>query len=74
MNTARSKQFKHTIGTCFSEDLFYNPQSKELHEKLIANNVKCIEMEAAGLYGLSAEMGKNALAILTISDITSKQP
>ncbi len=27
-----------------------------------------VEMEAAGLYGVAAEYGKNALAIVTISD------
>ena len=31
-------------------------------------NILCVEMEAAGLYGVCAEYNANALAILTISD------
>jgi len=37
----------------------------DLMEKL---NILGIDMEAAGLYGVAAEFGANALTILTVSD------
>jgi purine-nucleoside phosphorylase len=30
--------------------------------------ILCVEMEAAGLYGVAAQYGANALAVLTVSD------
>ncbi len=55
------------VGNCFSADLFYVPDMKVFD--IIENmNIACVEMEAAGLYGVAAEYNANALAILTISD------
>ncbi len=55
------------VGNIFSADLFYSPEENafDLCEKY---NILGIEMEAAGLYGVAAEYGANALCILTVSD------
>ncbi|MGH8925936.1 MAG: purine-nucleoside phosphorylase [Acidimicrobiia bacterium] len=55
------------VGNVFSADLFYNP-SAEVWDVLEGMTVLAVEMEAAGLYGVAAEKGARALAILTISD------
>ena len=55
------------VGNIFSADLFYSPEENafDLMEKY---NILGVEMEAAGLYGVAAEYGANALCILTVSD------
>ena len=55
------------VGNVFTADLFYTPlpQVFDLIEK---HGILGVEMEAAGLYGVAAEYGKKALAILTVSD------
>ncbi len=55
------------VGGCFSSDLFYSP-SKTIYNTLNNMGVLCVEMEAAGLFGVAAEYGAKALAIVTISD------
>lgn len=56
----------HT-GTIISRDHFYfTPEGQT--ERLSAYGTLCVEMEAAALYGVAAEFGKRALAVLTISD------
>ena len=40
----------------------------EMFDVLEKYNILGVEMEAAGLYGVAAEYGANALAILTVSD------
>lgn len=55
------------IGNVFSTDLFYSP-NKGTADTLAAMGVLAVEMEAAGLYGLAAEFGAQALAVLTVSD------
>lgn len=55
------------VGTVVSRDRFYgNPieQTKRLAEL----GTLGVEMEAAGLYTIAAELGKEALAVLTLSD------
>lgn len=66
METARMRGESLVAGPIFSSDTFYdesNPAGKL--EKL---GVLCVEMEAAALYLNAARAGKNALALLTISD------
>lgn len=55
------------IGNIFSSDVFYSerPGVAESWRKM---GVLCTEMEAAALYMIAARAGKEALAILTISD------
>ncbi len=64
---ARAKQIGVKVGNVFTSDLFYNP-SETLFDTLEKYGILGIEMEAAGLYGVAAEYGVNALAIMTVSD------
>lgn len=54
-------------GLVHTADLFYEP-APEAFETMAKMGVLAAEMEAAGLYGLAAERGVRALAILTVSD------
>lgn len=54
----------HT-GTVISRDHFYLPAPVE---KLADYGVLGVEMEAAAMYGIAAEFGREALAVLTVSD------
>ena len=51
-----------------SSDSFYTDNGKTANENWQKMGVLCIEMEAAALYMNAARAGKNALAILTVSD------
>ncbi len=55
------------VGPVFTSDLFYAPkgQTTEVLERM---GMLAIEMEVAGLYGVAAEYGARALALLTVSD------
>lgn len=55
------------VGNVFSTDLFYHPDPG-LFDLLDRFGVLGVEMEAAGLYGVAAEHGAEALAVLTVSD------
>lgn len=55
------------VAPIVSRDHFYG-NSPEQIEALAAHGTLCVEMEAAGLYGVAAEHGKEALAVVTISD------
>ena len=54
------------VGNVFSSDMFYDDADSLV--KWQKMNVLAIEMEAASLYMNAARAGKNALAILTVSD------
>lgn len=64
---AMKKNYPVKVGSCFSSDLFYHPV-EGLYDQMEKLGILCVEMEAAGLYGICKEYGANALAILTISD------
>lgn len=54
-------------GAVISRDHFYfTPEGQT--EKLAALGTLGVEMEAAALYGVAAEFGKQTLAVLTVSD------
>jgi purine-nucleoside phosphorylase len=55
------------IGRVFSSDFFYHPD-KELPALLQRFGFLALDMETAGLYGLAAELGAEALSVLTVSD------
>jgi len=55
------------VGNVHSSDSFYNPTENAL-AIWQSMNVLAVEMEAAGLYAISAAEGVRALAILTVSD------
>jgi purine-nucleoside phosphorylase len=54
------------VGQVWSADVFYDPRA--INERLRANGVLAVEMEAAALYALGVTEGFAALAILTVSD------
>jgi len=64
---ARTRGVTVRAGNVFSSDLFYSPQA-QLFDVLEKMGILGVEMEAAGLYGLAAEHGVRALALLTVSD------
>lgn len=55
------------VGNVHSADLFYEPR-EGLFDTMGAMGVLAVEMEAAGLYGVAAQHGVRALAVLTVSD------
>ena len=67
VSVAEEKGISFHVGNIFSEDLFYTPDSGifDLMEKY---NILGVEMEAAGIYTLAAELRIEALAICTVSD------
>lgn len=67
VTVARSKDIDVKVGNVFTADLFYNPDPT-VFDTLEKYGVLAVEMEAAGLYGVAAEYGINALAIFTVSD------
>lgn len=56
------------VGNVLSSDTFYADNGAKANAAWQKMGVLCIEMEAAALYMNAARTGKNALAILTISD------
>jgi purine-nucleoside phosphorylase len=55
------------VGPVFSSDLFYAPES-DLLEMLTRMGVLAIDMETAGLYGLAAAEGVEALSVCAVAD------
>ncbi len=53
-------------GEIISNDHFYFAVPGQL-DAMVAHHVLAVEMEAAALYGIAANFGKSALAVLTIS-------
>ncbi len=64
---ARTANVSVKIGNLFSTDLFYGPDPS-MFDVMEKHQILGIEMEAAGLYGVCAELGANGLAICTVSD------
>ncbi|MDX1341573.1 MAG: purine-nucleoside phosphorylase [Reinekea sp.] len=67
VKAARDAGKQVRVGNVFSADLFYSPVDG-IMQTLANMNVLAVEMEAAGLYGVAAEYGANALAMMTVSD------
>lgn len=67
VNAARAANKQVRVGNVFSADLFYSPVDG-IMDTLANMNILAVEMEAAGLYGVAAEYGANALAMMTVSD------
>lgn len=66
-NEAQRQNIAVQVGNLFSADLFYGPDPTMV-DTLAAMNILGIEMEAAGLYGLAAQYGAEALAVCAVSD------
>jgi len=64
---ARAQDVSVRVGNIFSSDLFYTPEP-EIFEKMKKLGILGVDMEAAGIYGVTADHGVKALTILTVSD------
>ncbi|MCL2674400.1 MAG: purine-nucleoside phosphorylase [Defluviitaleaceae bacterium] len=67
VEATRAKDLKLAVGNVLSSDTFYDDDQTAM-ERWDKMGLLCVEMEAAALYMNAARAGKNALAILTISD------
>lgn len=67
VNSAKAHGIKARVGNIYSADLFYTPED-DIFDVMEKYNILGVEMEAAGLYGVAAEFGANALCICTVSD------
>ncbi|EMA8957963.1 purine-nucleoside phosphorylase [Vibrio fluvialis] len=67
VNQARAHNVPVKVGNVFSADLFYTPEP-EIFEKMKNLGILGVDMEAAGIYGVAADLGACALTILTVSD------
>jgi purine-nucleoside phosphorylase len=67
VKVAEEKRLRFHVGNVFSADLFYTPEP-EMFDVMRKYNILGVEMEAAGIYALAAELGAEALAICTVSD------
>ena len=67
VQSARKLGLAVHMGNIFSTDLFYpaQPHMLEVMEKL---GILAVEMEAAGIYGIAAELGASALTICAVSN------
>ena len=66
-DVAKAKGMEAHVGNVVSEDLFYTEDPNEW-KKWAAYGSLALEMESAELYTVAAKFGREALAILTISD------
>ncbi|MCG3758345.1 purine-nucleoside phosphorylase [Vibrio cincinnatiensis] len=64
---ARAHKVAVKVGNVFSADLFYTPEP-EIFETMKKLGILGVDMEAAGIYGVAADLGARALTILTVSD------
>lgn len=55
------------VGAVHTADLFYDPRPTRM-ATIASMGVLAVEMETAGLYGIAAQYGVEALALLTVSD------
>lgn len=67
VNSARQQGIEAKVGNIFTTDIFYQ-WDDSIYANLDKHGILAVEMEAAGLYGVAAEFGANALAICTVSD------
>lgn len=64
---AREQKLNIKVGNIFSTDLFYHPDP-DIFQTMKSLGILAVDMEAAGIYGVAAELGAKALTILTVSD------
>lgn len=65
VDKAEEMSYNYHVGNLLSSDTFYTDDTSSNWGKM---GVMAVEMEAAALYMNAARLGKNALAICTISD------
>ncbi len=67
VKAGREMNLSLKVGNLFSADLFYTPDT-DMFKTMAEYGVLGVEMEAAGVYAVAAEMGARALAICTVTD------
>ena len=67
VQAAEKKGVNFHVGNVFSGDLFYAPDT-DMFDVMKKFNILGVEMEAAGIYGVAAELGAEALAICAVSN------
>ena len=67
VKSARDQGIEAKVGNIFTTDIFYQ-WDDSIYANLDKHGILAVEMEAAGLYGVAAEFGANALTICTVSD------
>lgn len=67
VQAAKNKGVPVRVGNLFSADLFYTPDV-DIFDVMEKYGILGVEMEAAGIYGVAAEFGAQALTICTVSD------
>ncbi|MCL2559127.1 MAG: purine-nucleoside phosphorylase [Turicibacter sp.] len=68
VESAKELGTKVKVGNIMTSDVFYNDHSTA-YDSWIKMGVLAVEMEAAALYSNAVNLGKRALAILTVSDM-----
>lgn len=68
VKVSRENSIPVQIGNIMSADLFYDPRGLDVFKNYQKMGILGVEMEAAALYGVAAELGKKALCLLTVSD------
>ncbi|MEK9870688.1 MAG: purine-nucleoside phosphorylase [Gammaproteobacteria bacterium] len=67
VETAEARDAGVTVGNVFSTDTFYHLDNT-IYDVAARLKIVVVEMEAAGLYRIAAEQGRQALCVLTVSD------
>ena len=67
VDSAEQKGLVFHVGNVFSSDLFYTPE-QGIFEVMEQYGMLGVEMETAGIYGLAAQLGVQALTVCTVSD------
>ena len=67
VNSAKELGIKAKVGNVFTTDTFYQADDT-FYKDLDKLGVLAVDMETAGLYGVAAEYGANAMALFTVSD------
>ncbi|MCK2044318.1 purine-nucleoside phosphorylase [Chromohalobacter moromii] len=67
VDAARARGIQVKVGNLFSADLFYSPDDA-MFDVMKRHGILGVEMEAAGLYGVAAELQARALTVCTVSD------
>ena len=68
VNKSRELGLNYHVGSLLSSDTFYTDLGARQTQAWAKMGVMAVEMEAYGLYANACRLGKNALAICTISD------
>ena len=67
VQAARTLDIEAKVGNVFTTDTFYQADPT-FYEELDKLGIMAVDVETAGLYGVAAEYGANAMALFTVSD------